>query len=357
MKFLLFSFFFSSFLIAEGEISFNYNDVKQFLVIVSNGDGGSGSGFIAKENGTTYLYTNQHVVMGAKKLTAETWDGSKLVPKRKFQYAASRDIIRFELKGTPPALEINSLPTDNEPVVVYGNSGGQGVFTTLPGIINGIGHDRIEVSCDFVRGNSGSPIINAAKQVVGIASYVTVDAKRTDWVEKGTRFAEPRRFGFRLDADINWGTMSWQKYSSIGKRVVEEQKYVELLFNLFIRWASSPLDPIPESEFTHPTLKSWQRKHDHVLDRVQDIHNKNRWSKSELKRMNRRLQDDLEQSATYLAKVFSTRSNIINKAVARNHYLPGFHKDELLRLAAQLEQMARQTNKIAADLKVANFLQ
>jgi hypothetical protein len=82
---------------------------------------------------------------------------------------------------------------------VYGNSLGSGVATELKGRILGVGPEKIEVDAEFVRGNSGSPILDAQGQVIGVATYVTRTAPGTDWVADNTRFTLTRRFGLRLD--------------------------------------------------------------------------------------------------------------------------------------------------------------
>ena len=147
------------------------------LVIVK-GDEGSGSGFICNNRVNTLLYTNIHVIADIKQPVMTDLSGTPLVTGLA-DVAAGRDIARFALTKLPAKpleiiTEFESNVRIGDAVVVLGNSGGGGVVTKLPGEIVGIGPDRIEVSAEFIPGNSGSPIIHVKSgKVVGIATYLT----------------------------------------------------------------------------------------------------------------------------------------------------------------------------------------
>ena len=77
--------------------------------------------------------------------------------------------------ATPLELDQSRISVKiGDAIVVLGNSGGGGVVTKLEGKLVGIGPDRIEVSAEFIPGNSGSPIIHVPTgKVIGIATYLT----------------------------------------------------------------------------------------------------------------------------------------------------------------------------------------
>ncbi len=119
------------------------------LVIV-RGEQSAGSGFIAAQDGKRYLFTNAHVAAGMKRPVFTLLDGSRLTPVA-IEAAVGHDIMRFALKEEPAqameiAIGVDQTVRINDEVIVYGNSGGGGVVTSLPGQVVGIGPDRIEVS-------------------------------------------------------------------------------------------------------------------------------------------------------------------------------------------------------------------
>src|SRR3954469_10621004 len=185
---------------AEGSF---VHDHSGAMVVVKD-EAGAGSGFIASFGGKIYLLTNIHVAAGMKQPVFTLLDGTRLVPTSA-EAAVGHDIMRFALK-TPPAQSIE-VGTDLEhttrigdPVNVFGNSGGGGVVTSLPGKIVGIGPDRLEVTSPFIPGNSGSPIIHGPTgRVIGIATYLMSARDRF-----GGGGVTVRRFGYRLDSVKTW---------------------------------------------------------------------------------------------------------------------------------------------------------
>jgi hypothetical protein len=91
----------------------------------------------------------------------------------------------------------------HESVKIYGNSDGKGVITEIKGEIIGIGPKELEVSSEFVQGNSGSALLNDLGEVVGVATYAIKDFNPDDWVKADTRFSRARRFALRLN-DLKW---------------------------------------------------------------------------------------------------------------------------------------------------------
>lgn len=162
----------------------------------------AGTGFILRDGGRSYLFTNAHVVEEGHVL-AKLLNGAmlKLGP---CDIASGRDLARFELAGPLPSFELEQdMPNIGEAVTVFGNSDGRGVITELHGRVLGIGPEEIEISAPFVTGNSGSPVLNRAGRVVGVATYLRDCRSTTDWSKVDTRFNGIRRFAIRLTG-IRW---------------------------------------------------------------------------------------------------------------------------------------------------------
>ncbi|NQY33322.1 MAG: trypsin-like peptidase domain-containing protein [Coraliomargarita sp.] len=178
-------------------------------LVVVRSDNSSGSGFIARLKDKTFFVTNIHVLGAARgaELTTVNGEAIKLTPTA--YVSKRRDLAIVPIDWSGRVLDISkSLNFDNveigESVTVMGNSSGANVTTRLDGVIRGIGPNEIEVSAEFVPGNSGSPIIhNELGVVIGIAAYLRDFRSDSKWTE-GTEFNDIRCFGYRLDGAIEW---------------------------------------------------------------------------------------------------------------------------------------------------------
>ena len=184
------------------------------LVFVE-GKAGVGSGFICAIGGGKFVITNQHVIAGNPGAKFTLLDQS---PIRTGQAAAAvgHDIMSFALLSDAKAMEIMTDVEKNaaigDDVAVLGNADGARVIKPLAGKLVGIGPDRVEVSAEFVHGNSGSPIIHVKSgKVLGIATYATT--RKVDSITgKPKDEPEVKRFGYRLDTVKQWQPVVWPAY-------------------------------------------------------------------------------------------------------------------------------------------------
>lgn len=189
-------------------------------IVIIEGDLGVGTGFICVFGGKKVVISNVHVLNGNSEVHLRLVSSGKEIEYTKIWVCPTRDVAIYELEDPDigPALSIYDISgkklNNDERIVVFGNSAGGGVATTLRGKIQGLGPDEIEVQADFVSGNSGSPIIAYDYgQVIGMATYATKrDAK--SWTTENTRFAggTVRRFGVRLD------NLSWSDFEKVDFR-------------------------------------------------------------------------------------------------------------------------------------------
>ena len=182
---------------------------KEYLksVVIIKGDRSTGTGFLASFLGKKVVLSNAHVLCGNRDLSLHTIDNVPIKYKA-VKVCKKRDVVVYEIESGE---NLNYLPVhqkvdgmnNQEEIVIFGNSAGGGVATTLRGKMQGRGPDIIEVDAPFVPGNSGSPIIAYPyNAVVGMATYATKDAK-VDWTTENTRFSNVRRYGVRIDT-LNW---------------------------------------------------------------------------------------------------------------------------------------------------------
>lgn len=204
------------------------------LVIISvdlvTGDQASGSGFVLKNGFRKSVVTNQHVLVGAKSFTMRTASGTVLRPKT-IAFAKTQDLAEITFLCANGAPEPEGLelalnePNLGSPVLVLGNSQGAGVVTGEAGTVLGIGPELIEVSAKFVAGNSGSPVLNPAGNVLGVATFASRDEQ--DWVSQNSRYTQTRRFGVRLqwDAYPEFAPASWQEFTADGNLLNDLDHY------------------------------------------------------------------------------------------------------------------------------------
>ncbi len=214
----------------KAEFGYTFDDLSDKLVIITcKSDAGRsyGSGFVAKMNGRTYLFTNQHVIMGADTIQFKTADGEVLEP-RGIELSKTRDIARMLIQERD-GFKISEKFPMGIPLGVFGNSEGAGVATELFGEVTGLGTDLVEVNAEFVSGNSGSPVLDTNQEVIGIASYVRVtwtppkekeedqnntdkDSDEDETDEDAKPESTTRRFCYRLD-HLEWQPVKWKTYN------------------------------------------------------------------------------------------------------------------------------------------------
>lgn len=213
--------------VASGGASIKSFDPNCLVFIKT--DNGSGSGFIAKMNDKTYVYTNAHVLCGdiggfTTKIVSIKTAAGRVIPtphelelsdmKDSTSEKGLEDMARFQvtLNEGETAYEISGLDPNtsmNSRVIAYGNSLGGDVVTSLSGEILGLGTDRIEISCEIVPGNSGGPVVlEQSKMVVGISTYIDASGTRDIWA-RGTKFDRVRRFALRPEKVTKWRRMQY----------------------------------------------------------------------------------------------------------------------------------------------------
>jgi hypothetical protein len=332
----------------KAQFEYSFNDVADHIVTVScqsSRGRSSGSGFIAKMDGKTYLFTNQHVILGADKISFKTTSGTTLRP-RGVQVCTSLDIARLPLEETDGLIISKNMAID-APIAVFGNSEGGGVATELYGKVTGIGAEVVEVSADFVFGNSGSPVLNLDREVIGIASYVRSFSDDEDG-------SKTRRFCYRLTGS-EWRTINWKKYNDkYGKLHRDNQELIESIIEIANVWYGDPFNRVSAGEHPDSGLKKWSTSHNHMVNRIGRMREKGRATQHELDNVNKRIRKDMSDSADALSTVCRNRARQMH-FLAKQKELTGYLRNEFTSFAERLESAADEIDLYGSELAAKNF--
>jgi len=337
----------------KAQIPYTFNEVYDKLVLIEcEGKYGkwSGSGFVASMDGKTYIFTNQHIVLGADTISFKTAKGETLQP-RAIELAATRDIARLLIEDHD-AFAISDQLAMGAPLAVFGNSEGGGVATELYGKVTGVGADLVEVSAEFVSGNSGSPVLNLEKEVIGIASYVRYS--QPSKMKEGTQFENKvRRFCYRLN-DVQWGAVNWKKYNTeYGYAYRETEALVESIFEVVNGWYEDPFGPVSEDHSDYD-LKKWSNEHNHMVNRIVRLSDKGRASVSELNSTNKQIRNGIGDSAEALSDFCEKRARTI-EFKAQKKDLTGFLRDEFEGYVYLLEYAAESIDYFGTKLSTIDY--
>jgi hypothetical protein len=327
------------------EMGLSLNDVSKSLVTITTSSGAAGTGFIVKDpkDQKIYLYTNQHVVRECDNFKAATSDNRE-IKLGTFLVSASRDIVRFLLPEEDPknALDLAENVTAEEPIAVFGNSGGGGVFTSIYGRVVGVGPDRLEVSAKFIPGNSGSPVLNKDKKVVGIATYATQRRAKADWTVKGTRFSQVRRFAFKVDASVKWVPMQWASYQKMASHIADDKKSMKDVFDVAVKWVQAPYDKMTK-DCSEMDLKMWVKNHNKFAAKLDRAIAKGYASDAKMKAINKVSKAQTIKNYKSLSSICSRRAMGIKRNVQKyGKALTPYLKEAMLSNAKQFESMAKE---------------
>ena len=196
-------------------------------VLVLQGPSGAGTGFVVKRTlegkDRFFVYTNQHVIAGAKQLPRALRPDGSAVTLGKLVTAVSYDVAIFMLDGPEPNfLELQSDVAGQvnvgDRIATPGNSGGAATITYKFGRVVAIGPQLVEMDAQIKGGNSGGPILHENGRVIGIVSYFTEESKDDARITGAEAETVVRRFGYRLDNIERWEVPEWRRFVEQGER-------------------------------------------------------------------------------------------------------------------------------------------
>lgn len=203
---------------AEGKVKPAVADA----VVLIEGDQSVGSGFLAKDHDTVYLYTAAHVISGNNKLTVKNTAGRKFAKFGKMEVAMDSDLVRIRIdEEVEHCLDVAPVGQGSElntEIAALGNGGGGGVVAVERGQIVGSSGTQVEIDAGVIQGNSGGPVLVVETgKAVGVVTHLT--AGRSDIWAEGTRQAEVRRFACRINVERKWAEITVGAFIADGRKV------------------------------------------------------------------------------------------------------------------------------------------
>ena len=150
-------------------------DVVKAVVSIKTNTG-QASGFFFNDKG--YIMTNKHVIEGKTSIIAVDYNSIQY-PIRILGVAVDADlaILKIDADKTFDYLDFETNVNVGQRVIAVGNPLGLS-FTVTEGIISAINRDMDNTNVGFIQtdvsinaGNSGGPLVNSGKRVVGINTF------------------------------------------------------------------------------------------------------------------------------------------------------------------------------------------
>lgn len=309
--------------LVEAQFNYGIDELRDKLVVIQH-EFGSGSGFIATMNGSTYIFTSQTLILGAKKISFTTLSGERLRPM-KVELSNARGLVRLLLaEGTDGFDLTHEMPMDSL-VGVFGGSKDQA--TELYGSVTGVGGEIVEVSANFTAENSGNPVLNIDQKAIGIASHVRESAKGVG--KAGTRFENrTRHFCLRLD-NLEWKAVNWKKYNKEdGTFYRQSCQFTDGVIEVLDNWGETPRDQINLTENPEKSLIDWKDSHNEIISK--------NWGDSRKKYF----AAEYSESLMVLSKTCSSRARKIRTYIQQRR-LTGFIRQELDQQANDLDYISK----------------
>lgn len=278
--------------------SSEFESIRDSLVQISDGEN-IAIGFLLMMEGRPYIVTSTSAISGHDQLSFNLLSGHPVHPK-KIELSSTRDLARFLVSEEKGLKLIPDLP-ENEPVSVpeYLHSN---TVHQHPGVITGGSKDMIELSADFSEESRGSPILNSALAVGGVASYlIYYKDSGSGW--EGT----PRSFAYRLD-DAAWYSPNWKTYNrSYGKILRDVDEFRTIIYREAAQWMLDPKTAIETEDSLGLEFDRWVKQQNGMASSLSE-----KIGKGGRDDANRAIQKDFDDCCNALSELCSAKARVLD---------------------------------------------
>ncbi|MCP5048887.1 MAG: tetratricopeptide repeat protein [bacterium] len=191
-----------------------FAQVSQSVVLIKTFDSrgnqvGLGSGFFISSQG--HLVSNRHVFSGAHRAEVQNKNGTFPIDNVVAEHS-KYDLVRVQVKignRTVKALKVkNKIPKIGEKVLVIGNP--MGLESTISdGIVSAVRTLKpygkvIQITSPISPGSSGSPVLNMAGEVIGVATFQMQKGQNLNFAIPISRLGDLSKIDNRDLASINF---------------------------------------------------------------------------------------------------------------------------------------------------------
>ena len=166
--------------------------------------------------------------------------------------------------------------------------------------------------------------------------------------------SKTRRFCYRLTGD-QWKPVNWKKYNEkYGKLYRDTEQLIDSIFEVTDIWYDEPFRRMTADNHPDAGLRKWSTEHNRVINRIMRLSDKGHCSQHELDNTNKRIKQDMHDSAEALSAVCRNRARQM-RLLATQRELTGFLRKQFEGFADRLDSTAVQIERYGDELSGLNY--
>jgi len=233
-------------------------DLMEGSLVRINLDNSSACGFVAKMDGATYVLTNTRLISGHSRFTISTLAGAELRPTG-IELSTTRDIARIRV-GSGSGLDIAANVADGDSVVLVDFAKPGTTFSARGGTVENTNDERFDITATFGKEHGGSPVVNTATKVCGIAANIDYfKAEGNSWV------STERHVNYRI-AGTSWFAPNWRQYDKqFGRPLRDADEFRQIIYGLANQWMGDLKSPIETDADVDLDVQRWIKQHNGMV--------------------------------------------------------------------------------------------
>ncbi|HCE42797.1 MAG TPA: hypothetical protein DET40_04555 [Lentisphaeria bacterium] len=331
--------FLSAFLLISSSKAAEQNfSSPEKLVTLKNG-GTSSCGFIAKQDGKTYVFTSLHAIgMGGSTILKK--DG-KPVKTTQVEIASDRDIVRFSIDDqTMPAFDFGDILKMDEPCTVVTTSLNPEKNVTdmkiSSGPVAGVGSAFFNIASSEKNPYmlAGSPVISKDGKVLGVVSADIPSLMKVPMAVKDVKVGKKQKqkpksksapeFNYSIDwggtvctrisNDTKWISVKPQELTATARTLSDSRNFINGYLPVLSVWLLNPYAQINAGDDTLPDIRPWLDEHNKKTENNAKYISNIREDANHFQEQARQMQDSARSDGVRFSAFSSSRSTAIRNS-------------------------------------------